>query len=167
MAECQEEGDIEMVMMKRYHILILSIILLCPLLSGCGGEKCDICGKTGADYKLFEYKLCRECYLSVMDNSDEDKVIDEIEIVEQNLKIRSSRNYFDYEVTVKNNSKETLSYIEVNIYLKDSDGNIIHSDWTNWSGTLPPGASTTLDTIIDYVENVTYYSVSVTKVSVD
>lgn len=154
-----------MTIIKRFCLVSLVVILLCLSLSGCG-TKCDICGEGGADYKLLGYNLCRECYMSVMDDSDEDEVIGEIEIVEQNLNVRSSRNYFDYEVTVKNNSDKTLSYIKVNIYLKDAAQNIIHSDWTNWSGSLPPGASTTLDTMLDYVEGVQYYSVSVADVSI-
>ena len=100
-------------------------------------------------------------------DADEDSVREQIEIVDQDLSVRDSGNYFDYKVTVKNNSDETLSYIQVDIYLKDASENIIHSDWTNWSGSLPPGASTTLDTMIDYVENVEYYSTVVADIDID
>ena len=92
-----------------------------------------------------------------------EKLSDQIEIVSQNLTTRS-RNYFDYEVTVRNNSDQEVSYIKVNIYLKDADENIIQSDWTNWSGSLPPDASTTLDTMLDYVDGVEFYSVTVAEV---
>lgn len=152
--------------MKKSSFVVLAAIVFCTFLSGCG-KKCDVCGVNGADYELFGYHLCWDCYRSVMDDSDEDKVKDEIEIVKQNLSVRSGGNYFDYEVTIKNNSDETLSYVKVNIYLKDASQNIIHSDWTNWSGSLPPGASTTLDTMIDYIDNVKYYSVSVADISID
>lgn len=33
----------------------------------------------------------------------------------------------------------------------------------NWSGSLPPGASTVLDTMIPYQDGVEYYSVSVAE----
>lgn len=106
-----------------------------------------------------------------LEEEDEEDLTEQIEIVEQNLTERDSGHlawyedpdYYDYEVTVKNNSDETLSYIRVDIYLKDANQNIIYSDWTNWSGSLPPGASTVLDTMIPYQDGVEYYSVSVAE----
>lgn len=153
---------------KRYRMaVLLSACFFCLLLTGCG-EKCDICGKSGASYELFGCHLCRDCHIDVTGNdADEDSVREQIEIVDQDLSVRDSGNYFDYKVTVKNNSDETLSYIQVDIYLKDASENIIHSDWTNWGGSLPPGASTTLDAMIDYVENVKYYSTVVADIDID
>lgn len=152
---------------QNHITTLLTVGILCVLLTGCV-EKCDVCGENGAKYELFGYRLCRECYVDVTGNeADENSVKEQIEIIDQNLNVRSSGNYFDYDVTVRNNSDETLSYIKVDIYLKDSSQNIIYSDWTNWSGTLPPGASTTLDTMIDYVDNVEYYSTIVTDIDID
>ena len=102
--------------------------------------------------------------MAISEFEDEDEELaEQVEIVDQNLSVRDTGNYFDYEVTVKNNSNETLSYIKVNIYLKDAGKNIIYSDWTNWSGSLPPDGSTVLDTMIPYQEGVEYYSVSVAE----
>lgn len=149
-----------------YGSVIISLFFLLAF-NGVWG-KCDICGKSGASYELFGYHLCRDCHIDVTGHdADEDSVREQIEIVDQDLSVRDSGNYFDYKVTVKNNSDETLSYIQVDIYLKDASENIIHSDWTNWSGSLPPGASTTLDTMIDYVENVEYYSTVVADIDID
>ena len=102
-------------------------------------------------------------WLLAISDLEDKELAKQIEIVDQDLSTRSSGNYFDYTVTVKNNSDETLRYIKVNIYLKDADENIIYSDWTNWSGSLPPGGSTVLDTMIPYQEGVEYYSVSVAE----
>lgn len=104
-------------------------------------------------------------WLLAISKFEDEELAKQIEIVDQDLSTRSSGNYFDYTVTVKNNSDETLRYIKVNIYLKDADENIIYSDWTNWSGSLPPGGSTVLDTMIPYQKDVEYYSVSVAEVS--
>jgi flagellar basal body-associated protein FliL len=98
------------------------------------------------------------------DEKSQEKLINQIEIVEQNLGWEEY-GYRDYTVTLKNNSKETIRYIKVDIFLKDENKEIVHSDWTNWSGTLPPGASTTLDTTIKYSGNYMYYSVRVDEVS--
>lgn len=98
------------------------------------------------------------------DEKSQEKLINQIEIVEQNLGWEEY-GYRDYTVTLKNNSKETIRYIKVDIFLKDENKEIVHSDWTNWSGTLPPDASTTLDTTIKYSGNYMYYSVRVDEVS--
>lgn len=98
------------------------------------------------------------------DKKSQKKLINQIELVEHNLDWDIS-GYHDYTVTLKNNSKETIRYIKVDIFLKDENKEIIHTDWTNWSGTLPPGASTTFDTTIKYSGYYTYYSVRVDEVS--
>lgn len=102
-------------------------------------------------------------WLMAISEFEDEELAEQVEIVDQNLSVRDTGNYFDYEVTVKNNSDETLSYIEVNIYLKNASEEIIYSDWTNWSGSLPPGGFTMLDTMIPYQEGVEYYSVSVAE----
>ena len=98
-------------------------------------------------------------------DQEDSNIKDLIEITDHNLSVTSSGDYFDYAATIKNNSDKTLSYIEINIYLLDSEKNIIYSDWTNWSGTLPPGASTIVDTMFDYIDGVHYYRASVEEVS--
>ena len=58
-----------------------------------------------------------------LEEEDEEDLTEQIEIVEQNLTERDSGHlawyedpdYYDYEVTVKNNSDETLSYIRADI----------------------------------------------------
>lgn len=105
-------------------------------------------------------------WIKVLYTKEEEKVKDKLIIENQNLKTRSKK-YYDYDVTIYNGSDETLSYIEVTIYLKDYDEKIISTDWTNWSGTLPSGASVTLDTMIDKPKDtVYYYSVVIDEVSI-
>lgn len=49
-------------------------------------------------------------------------------------------NYNDAVVVVKNNSEKDITYIKINLYFKDDNGNIIGSDWTNDDSIIKPGA---------------------------
>lgn len=77
-------------------------------------------------------------------------------------------DYYYFTGTIENNSDQTLSYVEVDIFLYDDSENLIGSEWTNWSGTLPPNGSTTIDTMIRAIEGYSSvkYSVAVDAVSV-
>lgn len=104
-------------------------------------------------------------WLSVLSDDENEKFADEVKVIDQNLSATSSGSYYDYEATVQNNSDKSLSYIEINIYLMDVNDNIIYSDWTNWSGDLPPGATTVIDTMIPYQSGTVSYKVSIADVS--
>lgn len=104
-------------------------------------------------------------WILALEKKENEKLVDQIEIVSQDLTLKNTGNYYDYTVTVKNNSDQTVNYIKVNIYLQDKDKNIIQSEWTNWSGNLPAGASTNLAKMIEYREGIEYYTVSVDEVS--
>lgn len=104
-------------------------------------------------------------YLSLMDDLEEE-IVDDVEIIDTEVEWEWD-NTHTYYMKVKNNSSHTLSYIQVNVYLMDEDHNIIESMWTNWSGTLPPGASTTLDKMYDLPEDGKYIKASVSEVSID
>lgn len=103
-------------------------------------------------------------WLTILSTAEDDKLVDKVEVVEDDLTIRSSGNYYDYEAIVKNNSDKTLSYIELNIYLLDKNNDIIYSDWTNWTGSLPPGATTVIDAMIKDVEGTKFFRTSVEEV---
>lgn len=77
-------------------------------------------------------------------------------------------DYYYFTGTIENNSDQTLSYVKVDIFLYDDLENLIGSEWTNWSGTLPPNGSTTIDTMIRAIEGYSSikYSVAVDEVSV-
>ena len=104
-------------------------------------------------------------WILALGKKENEKLVDQIEIVSQDLTLKNTGKYYDYTVTVKNNSNQTVNYIKVNIYLQDKDKNIIQSEWTNWSGNLPAGASTNLAKMIEYREGIEYYTVSVDEVS--
>ena len=57
--------------MKRFTSLILIATLFCMLLSGCG-KKCYICGESGANYELVGYDLCHDCYMQVLENTEDE-----------------------------------------------------------------------------------------------
>lgn len=99
---------------------------------------------------------------SEIENGD---VIDQLTKVEQNL--RKDGNYYDYDLTLKNESDKTITYIKYNIYLYDENENIIHSDWSNWSGKLLPDAQIKMDTMIDYIPGVEKFSYEIEDISVE
>lgn len=59
-------------------------------------------------------------------------------------------DYVYVEGTLKNNSPDYITYVKYNIMIGDEEGNIIQCEWSNWSGILPPGASTPVHTMIRY-----------------
>ena len=63
-------------------------------------------------------------------------------------------------ITVKNNSGVDLSYIRVEIYGIDSNGDTILSDYTNHASTIRDGAMQTLETYVDYANS---YEVEITE----
>ena len=80
----------------------------------------------------------------------------------QGLKITDCSYSYGGEIriTVKNNSGVDLSYIRVEIYGIDSNGDTILSDYTNHGSTIRDGASQTLETSIDYAHS---YEVEITE----
>lgn len=60
----------------------------------------------------------------------------------------SYSSYDTIGITIKNNSSKNISYVKVDLFIKDSSGNIINSDWTNDSSTIRPGATQTLTKMI-------------------
>ena len=51
------------------------------------------------------------------------------------------KDYEDAVIYVQNNSNKDISYIRVDIFIKDKNGKIVQSDWTNDSSTIKSGAS--------------------------
>lgn len=77
---------------------------------------------------------------------EDDEIIEELEIVEHSMVLDG--DYYYYDAQVKNNSDATITYMRIDIYMYNEDGEIMDTDWTNWSGTLPPGASTHIDAMV-------------------
>lgn len=103
-------------------------------------------------------------WIQVLSEKENDKVKDKLIVKNQNLTYRS-KDYYDYDITLYNDSNETITYIKINIYLKNDYEEIIHTDWTNWSGTLPPYSSVNIDTMIKKPKDtVSYYSVVIDEV---
>lgn len=104
-------------------------------------------------------------WAAILMDTESQKVVDDLEVVDQSLVLDG--NYFDYETQIKNNSDQTITYIKVNIYLFDENGEIVNTDWTNWSGTLPPGGSTYLDTMIKNTGDVDKFKTEIEEASID
>lgn len=58
-------------------------------------------------------------------------------------------NYKDINTKIVNKSKKDITYIKLNIYFKDDNGNIIGSDWTNDDSIIKPNATQTISKMID------------------
>lgn len=85
-----------------------------------------------------------------------------IEVVEKSLAGRKLK------VKVKNNSNKTTSYIRIDVYFFDDNGNNLGSDWTNTSKKILSGG--TLEISSDYIdtpEGTTKFNVAVSDVSFD
>ena len=48
-------------------------------------------------------------------------------------------DYYYYKGTINNNSRRTVSYVKYDIFMYNDEKKIIQTDWSNWTGTLPPG----------------------------
>ncbi|MBN2879295.1 MAG: hypothetical protein JXN65_06640 [Clostridia bacterium] len=103
-------------------------------------------------------------WMIVITEDSNHNIIDNVNILEDSLLLYDNHYYFD--ATVKNNSDETLKYIQIDIFLTDNNGDVIDSKWTNWSGTLIPGATAKLDTMIEYDSKISGYIVQVSDVSI-
>ena len=73
-------------------------------------------------------------------------------------------DYYYYKGTINNNSRRTVSYVKYDIFMYNDEKKIIQTDWSNWTGTLPPGACTSIDTMITYVPGSEKYRVVVDEV---
>nr|WP_278336807.1 FxLYD domain-containing protein [Clostridium frigidicarnis] len=56
-------------------------------------------------------------------------------------------------MTVKNTGNKNIRYVKVNIFMYDSNNNIIDSYWTNSSSLIKPGAKLELEKMIPYKDN--------------
>ena len=73
--------------------------------------------------------------------------------------------YGDVSITIKNISNQDIDYIRYDIFAKNSSGEIVDSDWSNWSGTLKVGASQTMETTIKNYDSTYTYSIEIDEVS--
>lgn len=116
----------------------------------------------GESYKTLEWI---QILSEVENNEKTDDIKNQLTKVDQNLK--KDGNYYDYDLTLKNESDKTITYIKYNVYLYDENENIIHSDWSNWSGKLLPNAQVKMDTMIDYIPDVEKFSYEIEKITVE
>ena len=74
-------------------------------------------------------------------------------------------NSEEFQLTLKNQSGRDIRYVKIDIFKKDSFGNIIDSVWTNWSGTFKDGATQVVTKLVrDYDSSYTY-SASISEVN--
>lgn len=74
-------------------------------------------------------------------------------------------NYVRFEAKVTNGSERTVDYFKYDIFGANDKGDIVVCEWGNWSGTLPPGASTTIDDMFKYNPESTRYGALMNKIS--
>lgn len=74
-------------------------------------------------------------------------------------------NYVRFEAKVTNGSERTVDYFKYDIFGANDKGGIVVCEWGNWSGTLPPGASTTIDDMFKYNPEGTRYGALMNKIS--
>lgn len=86
-------------------------------------------------------------------------IFDPVRII--NLKLVRKGDYDYFTATLRNNTDDTLTYIKYNIFLFDEDGNIIQSEWSNWSGKLPPKSSTPIETMFKSLPDTKTFKVQI------
>jgi len=65
-----------------------------------------------------------------------------VKITKVDIKKRNYQSdYVDINVTINNGGKTSIGYIKISLYYKDSNNNIIRSEWTNDSSVIQAGAS--------------------------
>lgn len=97
-------------------------------------------------------------------NTTLDNPEDKISLSISPSKFLMHENYADATVFVHNNSNKDIAYIEVDIFIKDKNGKIVKSDWTNDSSTIKSGASQQIDTILKDVNDGYTVDVKLRKV---
>ena len=79
--------------------------------------------------------------------------------------ISVAKDYEDAVIYVQNNSNKDISYIRVDIFIKDKNGKIIQSDWTNDSSTIKSGASQKIKKTLQDVRSGNTVEVKLNKVT--
>ncbi|MBO5162443.1 MAG: hypothetical protein J6B69_09650 [Lachnospiraceae bacterium] len=74
------------------------------------------------------------------------EIVDRVKIVDDSLV--ADGDYFYYTGQIKNNTEETITYLKYTIYIYDQEGNLVNSDWSNWTGTLKPDSTIMVDTMV-------------------
>lgn len=70
-----------------------------------------------------------------------------------NIRYSSTKGFVEFDV--KNNSDKTLTYLEFDIRIYDSNEKVIDTDWTNWSGNLRPGDNAKVDAYVESGKGIT------------
>ena len=79
--------------------------------------------------------------------------------------ISVTKDYEDAVIYVQNNSNKDISYIRVDIFIKDKNGKIVQSDWTNDSSTIKSGASQKIKKTLQDVRSGNTVEVKLNKVT--
>ncbi|MDY6152621.1 MAG: FxLYD domain-containing protein [Terrisporobacter sp.] len=79
--------------------------------------------------------------------------------------ISVAKDYEDAVIYIQNNSNKDISYIRVDIFIKDKNGKIVQSDWTNDSSTIKSGASQKIKKTLQDVRSGNTVEVKLNKVT--
>ena len=93
------------------------------------------------------------------------KTEDKIKLSISPSSISVAKDYEDAVIYVQNNSNKDISYIRVDIFIKDKNGKIVQSDWTNDSSTIKSGASQKIKKTLQDVRSGNTVEVKLNKVT--
>lgn len=117
----------------------------------------EIKSLTKSEKELYADKLSR-----VSDDSKFYKYAQEIldKIKDSNVLIKivsytghSRKGNQSLSITVRNVSDKDISYLALDIFEKDSNGNILNSDYTNTTSVIKPDAEVVINTYFDYQQS--------------
>ena len=107
------------------------------------------------DYKICSYRLEREAEEREQEEKDSYKNYVILNLDSE----RYSSNLRKIRFTVTNIGEETATYLKFDIKMYDSQGNVINTEWTNWTGNLNPKERCVVETFVDMYGNEDSYSV--------
>lgn len=128
--------------------------------------------KRAEEYKLYPGEELKDdaYYNEIVQNRafaqhivDELKKSMELEIVDKEFV--GDGDYIEFNGTIQNNTDYTVTYLEYNISISDKNHDSINSEWSNWSGTLKPGAQIRVSTRFKKYDDYEYYNAEVTDYS--
>jgi hypothetical protein len=71
-----------------------------------------------------------------------------LKIIKTEISFKASNKYQTVKITVQNNKQEDINYVKVGMHFKNSNGEVVQSDWTISDSVIKPGASQTIEKMV-------------------